>query len=117
MGARTIPVGIARRPRCGGGGRRAGAAAARAGKRVGTQARTGLVNLRTVLVTEPEDVEPPDPADEPPVPDHRLGDPSAIAPPDLGLDRLRHRFEERELELVASGKGWSGLHRAYGELR
>ena len=95
--------------------RRAAAAAARASRRLGTSARSGIGNLRTAIVTERTDVEPPDPADE--ADENAIDQPPAPPPPPHELDMLRHRFEERELDLVAAGKGWSGLHRAYGELR
>jgi hypothetical protein len=97
--------------------RRLAGATARAGRRLGARARDGVGNLRTVLVTEPTDVEPPDPALDP------VDDDDVVAVPaaprlDPELDELRHRFEERELDLVAAGKPWSALtHRAYGELR
>jgi hypothetical protein len=78
-------------------------------------------NLRGALGPGPEGLEPPPlevPADEPPADDR----PPAVdlpAPPlHPDLDDLRRELETRELELVAAGKGWSGLaHRAYGELR
>ncbi|HEY7280320.1 MAG TPA: hypothetical protein VID47_01895 [Actinomycetota bacterium] len=101
--------------------RRVAAAAARAGRRLGDQARTGAGNIRSAITTEPTGIEPPDPASDPP----EAPDPGA--PPrhesvrrerSAELDALRHEFEERELELVASGRPWSSLtHRAYGELR
>ncbi len=99
--------------------RRVAAAAARVSRRLGDHAKAGMGNLRPALVDEPTGLEPPDPADEideleegfePRIPE--------VTPPAPELDELRHQFEERELDLVAAGKGWSGLtHRAYGELR
>jgi hypothetical protein len=103
--------------------RRAAAAAARAGRRVGEGARTGVGNIRSAITTRPPEIEPPDPAAEP-IDDEEIRVPGAESPtPTLTersdeLDALRHEFEERELELVAVGKPWSSLtHRAYGELR
>jgi hypothetical protein len=93
---------------------RAAAAAVRAGRRFGDQARVGLGNLRSAVAAGPAAVGSPDAGtpSSPPAPS-RL----TIAPPS-GLDDLRREFEERELELVAAGKHWSALaHRSYGELR
>jgi hypothetical protein len=101
--------------------RRAATAAARAGRRLGDGARTGVVNIRSAISAEPSGIEPPDPAADP-IDDAEV-QVEPVAPPPHGgrsteLDDLRHEFEERELELVAAGKPWSSLtHRAYGELR
>ena len=106
--------------------RRAAAAAGRAGRRLGEQAKAGASNLRAALASTPPDgaAPVPDPIDEPePEPQEAVPDRSPNNRPidadyDKGLDDLRHEFEERELELVAAGKPWSSLtHRAYGELR
>jgi hypothetical protein len=99
------------------------AAAGRAGRATWARARVGVANLRGALKPGPEDAEPPEPepipVDEEEAPIRVVaGDIPAPPPPPPELDDLRHRLEERELELVAAGKGWSSLtHRAYGELR
>ncbi len=97
--------------------RRASVAAARAARRLGDQARTGVGNIRSAIAAEPPEIVPPVPVDD------EYPDPVAMLEPvprerGTDLEDLRHEFEERELELVAAGKPWSSLtHRAYGELR
>jgi hypothetical protein len=101
--------------------RRAAAAAARAGRRLGEGARAGVGNIRSAVTSEPPGIEPPDPAEEPiEGKEIQVADAESAARSErsVELDALRHEFEERELELVAVGKPWSSLtHRAYGELR